>query len=340
MIRLLVSTVAATALLATSALAEIPEPPATVVSYFANGCSANEAYGFALAEPYAGNRFVGLDDSLMPFRSMEVFASLRSNRLVSVSVDAHHGEEAGTLDERKAAALALMNAVDHAVGETGQFPVRDQDEENHIISWSDLSVDGASGVRFEIFRRGAGVYLTCLDVAMEALAWREATGRARIERPVPPALHMPPPLDTAECNHPGRAEGVLDAFWPTDARSLMEAALAGQGYLADLRQWYGQEMIDKGAWLESEADEFETDMFNDPEFATEFEQRMELVAPLMESLAAYAERTVARDGAGACRAALPGLDILRSVIAADANQRIRTTSSYQAEAQRLGVTLD
>lgn len=270
--------------------AEIPPPPPATVAMIAGSCRPGQAFGFKLGEVHEESRFASVKAEHRPFRTLTVRTSPRSHRIIGVDLDAWDEEDAGTLEEKTAAAVRLVEAVDTAVAAQGRFSERSYDEENDTISWTTPDPEGGEGgVRFDIGRLGVGVYLTCQDLAMEALAMDEMFGRVRVERPTRPNLGLPPRTDLADCADPAKADALLTAHEERGGDGMLDAVKSSQEYFEHLADWYGQQLMDAGVWDEDRKSAFLMGMLEDETLMRGFEQQVERLGPMMEGVMSYAE---------------------------------------------------
>ena len=330
----------AASFVAAPARAEVPDLPPALIARIADGCRPGMAYGFELGGVYDGGRFLEMKDEVAPFRTMDMNATSRSHRLMSVDLTAWHDEDVGTLDERYAAAQRIVDQLDAAVADRGRFSERVYDEENETIVWTSAGADGSEETTLELSRMGVGVYVTCGAPAVERLGMDELLGRTRVERPVRPDKPLPPRVEAADCADAERAKVLLEAFEEQGGMGVLDVVKAEQEYFEHLTQWYGQQFMDAGVWDEARRDEFQMGLFEDPVLRGIMERQLEGLSPLMDSIMSYMELRVGGDDVAACRAAVAGLDGLRSMGEANATRESRTTALYRAEAERLGVAFE
>lgn len=322
------------------AAAQIPETPATVIAAIAEGCTPSSAFGFDIGQPYQGGRRQQLDAGMEPFGSAEVLATQRSKTLFGVDLWGYHADDAGTAEERRAGATRLLDQLDAAVDGSGLFASRTWDEENETIVYAEPVSDPASKVRLELSQMGVSVIAGCADESLRQLAWDEAFGRTRVDRPVRPALAPPVRVDPAQCDDPVMAEALYDSFEAGGGTDVMNAARGSQEYFEHLTQWYGQVLMDRGVWTERDRDAFLMSFLEDEVIMQGLEGQMARLTRLLESTMQIAEMRDAGDSVGSCREAVSLINMVEEIGRANEVQWDRATALYKAEATRLGVTLD
>ncbi len=311
-----------------------------VVAMVAQGCRPDSAFGLKMNEPYRGERMRQLGATAAPFVSMEVVATSRSKTLVGVDLWGYSADDAGTSEQRRAAAADLLEILDVAVEEAGLFAVREWDEEGETIVYSEPVDAPASKLRLELTRMGVSVIVGCADEARRRLALDEALGRTRVERPVKPSLPEPAAPDPTDCDDPVRAEAAYDRFEAGGGHDLTNFIRASSEYFEHLTQWYGQELVDRGVWTEAQRNAFLLSFLEDPVISRGFREQMARLEPLLETTVEVAERRDAGDAVGACQAAIRLTDLISTIGSANDVQWGRVTALYRAEAARLGVTLE
>lgn len=304
------------------------------------GCRPDSAFGIKMDQPYEGGRNLQLRDTAAPFRTMEVVATVRSHTLVSVELWAYASDDAGTADKRRSEATVLFDEIEAAIEESGRFAEIRWDEDSETIIYSSPIADPTSRVQLELSQLGVSVIVSCADESRRQLAMDEYLGRTRVERPVRPSLPTPVIARPEECDDPVRAEAIYDNFESGGGYDVMNIARASQDYFEHLTQWYGQELLDKGAWTQAERDAFQMSFLDDPTIMRELEGQLERVGVLFELTMQIAERRDAGDAVGSCRAAVGLVGKVEEMGRVNERQWARATALYQAEASRRGVTLE
>lgn len=320
--------------------AEIPDASPEVIALIAQGCSPDSAFGFDFAQPYDGPRMKQLNSTASPFNSAEAMATSRSKRLIGVDLWGYHPDDAGTVEERKAGATRLLDQLDAAAQESGLFGSRTWDAETETIVYAGPVSEPTSSVRLELSQMGVSVIAGCADESVRQLAFDEAFGRTRVERPVRPAPVPVVRIDPNECDDPVRAEAIYDSFEGGGGYEIMNIVRGSQEYFEHLTQWYGQELIDRGVWTEGDRDAFLMSFLEDEVIMTGLEEQMERLTPLLETTMRIAEARDVGDSVGSCQGAVSLVNLVEEIGRANEVQWDRATSLYRAEAARLGVTLD
>lgn len=316
------------------------EVSADAIAAVVNGCGPDAAFGFRMDEPYEGGRNLQLRDTVAPFRTMDVIATARSHTLVGVDIWAYAPDDAGTVDERRAGATILFDEIDAAIEESGRFTESRWDEETETVIYSRPVADPESKVQMELSQLGVSVIVSCADETRRQLAMDEYLGRTRVERPVRPTFPAPVIARPEECDDPVRAEAIYDHFEIGGGYDVMNIARASQSYFEHLTQWYGQELIDKGVWTEAQRDAFQMSFLSDRTIMRELEGQLERLGLLLEAAVQVAERRDAGDEVGSCRAAVAMVGMVEEMGRNNERQWALATALYQAEALRLGVTLE
>lgn len=324
----------------TPAAAQVPEASPAVIEAIVNGCTPDQAFGFDIGQSYAGGRMRQFDARFAPFTSAEVIATQRSKTLFAVDLWGAHPDDAGTVDERRAAATLLFEQLDGAIDDSGRFGARTWDEERETVVYTEPAADPDSAVRLELSQLGVSVIVGCADESLRQLAYDEAFGRTRVERPVRPDPAAAIRLDPAECDDPVRAEAIYDSFEAGGGTDALNIVRGSQEYFEHLTQWYGQELMDRGVWTDADRDAFQLSFLEDEVILRGLEQQMGRLGPLLETTMRIAERRDAGDSVGSCRDAVSLVALVEEIGRANEAQWDRATALYKAEAARLGVTLD
>ncbi|HYC99523.1 hypothetical protein [Brevundimonas sp.] len=322
------------------ALAQVPDTSPATIALIAKSCTPTSAFGFDIGQRYDGGRMRQLEAGLGPFGSAEVLATQRSKTLFGVDLWGYHPDDAGTAEERRAGATLLLDQLDAAVEESGLFASRTWDEEAETILYTEPVSDPESKVQLELSQLGVSVIASCADQSLRQLAFDEAFGRTRVDRPVRPDLPAPARVDAAECDDPVRAEARYDSFEAGGGADVANAMRASQEYFEHLTQWYGQELIDRGVWTEQDRDAFLMSFLEDEVIMQGLEEQMGRLTPLLETTMQIADMRDAGDSVGSCRGAASLILLLEEIGRANEVQWDRATALYNAEAARLGVTLD
>lgn len=322
------------------AIGQIPDASPSVIALIAKSCTPTSAFGFDIGQRYDGGRMRQLGAGFDPFGSAEVLATQRSKTLFGVDLWGYQPDDAGTAEERRAEATRLLDQLDAAVDESGLFASRIWDEENETIVYAEPSADPASRVQLELSQMGVSVIAGCADESLRQLAYDEAFGRTRVDRPVRPSLPAAIRLDPARCDDPVRAEALYDAFAARGGTDVTNAMRGSQEYFEHLTQWYGQELMDRGVWTEQDRDAFLMSFLEDEVIMQGLEEQMGRLTPLLETTMQIGEMRDAGDSVGSCRGAVSLVNLVEEIGRANEVQWDRATSLYKAEAARLGVTLD
>lgn len=320
--------------------AELPPVAPAAIRLAVDGCTPDTIYGFALNEPYGGDRHLQLTDAAAPFNSAEVIATSRSKTLVGVDLWGAWPDDSGTVEERKEAAADLLDALSVAVDQSGRFAERAWDEETETMVYSHPVDAPDSGLQLELSQMGVSVIVSCADESRRQLAMDEYLGRTRVERPTPPAALAPVRIDRAECDDPVRAEAIYDDFEAGGGADVLNLLRASTDYFEHLTQWYGQELMDKGVWTQDDRDAFQMSFLQDRTIMKGFEEQMGRLEPLLGLAMEVAEARDAGDSVGSCRAAVDLTDLIIEIGESNEAQWTRATTLYRAEARRLGVTLE
>lgn len=322
--------------------ARIPDTPAAVIDSIVKGCTPDSAFGFDIGQPYEGGRMRQPGADLAPFGSAEVLATQRSKTLFGVDLWGYHPDDAGTVEARRAGASRLLGQLDAAAEEAGLFGKRTWDEESEAVIYAEPVADPASGVRLELSQLGVSVIVSCTDESLRRLAFDEAFGRTRVDRPVRPALPAAARIDPAGCNDPLQAEALFDSIESGGGggAEVMNLARSSQEYFEHLTQWYGQELMDRGVWTEQDRDAFLMSFLQDEVIMRGLEEQLGRLGPLMETTLRIGEMRDAGDSVGSCRAAAALINLVEEIGRANEVQWDRAAALYRDEAARLGVTLD
>lgn len=325
-----------------AAAAQIPDTPPAVIEAIATGCTPDSAFGFPLGQRYEGGRMRQLGVDLAPFTSAEVMATQRSKTLFGVDLWGYHPDDAGTSEERRTGAALLLEQLDAAAEASGLFGSRTWDDESGTVVYARPVADPASGVQLQLSQLGVSVIVGCADEALRQLAFDEAFGRTRVERPEPPAPPAVARIDPARCDDPARAEALYDAFEAGggDGPEIMNMVRSSQEYFEHLTQWYGQELMDRGVWTQEDRDAFLMSFLQDEVIMTGLEAQIGRLGPLLETTLRIGEMRDAGDSVGSCRAAAGLINLVEEIGRANEVQWDRATALYKAEAGRLGVTFD
>lgn len=320
--------------------AQIPIPDARWVSEVAATCEPGLAFGKRLGEPYGDQLVLWADEAAAPLRFVEFTTTPRSRKLISAELTAAFSETLGEPEILAVAAQSLVDRVDGAVGAAEVLTDRRTDPETGAVVWSSLSADGLTGVRMELLAVETAAYFLCQDVAMVRLAEDEASGRARVERPVRLPRLLRPDLDLSACADPARASPALEAFVAAGGMDVGSVLGAATVQYEDLVQWYGQQILDKGGWTQTERAAFAEQVRLDDVIVAGWSLQVDggnvLAAPL---LSVTEELAVGRPEA-ACRAAHEVNGLVRAIEDANHQQWDRLTELYNAEADRRGVSRD
>lgn len=322
------------------AVAQVPDTSPAVIALIAKSCTPASAFGFDIGQPYAGGRMRQLEAGFEPFGHAEVLATQRSKTLFGVDLWGYHPDDAGTAEERRAGATRLLDQLDAAVEESGLFASRTWDEETETVVYANPVSDPASKVRLELSQLGVSVIAGCADESLRQLAFDEAFGRTRVERPVRPSLPAAVRFDPAGCDDPAQAEALYDSFEAGGGNDVLNMVRASQEYFEHLTQWYGQELMDRGVWTEADRDAFLMSFLEDEVIMQGLQEQMNRLAPLLETAMQTAEMRDAGDSVGSCRGAVSLINLIEEIGRTNEVQWDRATSLYKAEAARLGVTLD
>jgi len=326
------------------AAAQIPDTPPAVIAAIIGGCTPESAFGFGsgLGRRYEGGRMRQLGLDLAPFTRAEVMATQRSKTLFGVDLWGYHPDDAGTSEARRTGAALLLEQLDAAAEDSGLFGARTWDDETETVIYSGPVAEPASGVRLELSQLGVSVIVSCADESLRQLAFDEAFGRTRVERPERPALPSAARIDPARCDDPAGAEALYDGFEAGggDAADVMNMVRSSQEYFEHLTQWYGQELMDRGVWTEQDRDAFLMSFLQDEVIMKGLEEQLGRLGPLLETTLEIGEMRDAGDSVGSCRAAAGLVNLVEEIGRANEVQWARATALYKAEAARLGITLD
>ena len=313
--------------------------PSAIVG-LANGCRPEAAFGFSMTDPYNGGRNLQLRDTAAPFRTMEVIATARSKKLVSVDVWAYAPDDAGTVEQRREGATHLLDELDTLVEASGRFENRRFDDETETIIYSVPVEAPESQLQMGLSQLGVSVIVSCADEGRRQLAMDELLGRTRVDRPVKPILPTPARSNIQDCADPVRAEEIYDNFELGGSFDVMNVARSFQDYSEHLAQWHGQILMDKGVWTQADRDAFQISMLDDQAILRGLERQLSRVQSMLELTLEIPGRREAGDAVGSCRAVVGLVDLLADMDRENEAQWALSTARYQAEASRLGVTLD
>lgn len=235
-----------------------------------------------------------------------------------------------------AGAVAFLERVDRAAVASGRFPQRASTEEGETTTMT--AADGS--VRLELGVLGRGVYVTCVNPALQQLALDEAFGRVRVaERPTPPHLPLPARPTASICqDSEGRRSFV--ANFESALQSPMEYAGALSAYSSTLQQWYGQQLKDRSDFSDADDANLAMRTLQDPVFSAELGASLGHLTTFMRALSAFADAREAGDEPLACARALDTLSHVDVMSTSSQRQWERIEALYRQEATRRGVTLD
>lgn len=332
----LVSTISAAALAVSQpGWTQVPAPPAEIAGLLAGACSAETAFGEPYGKSWSGAsraRMTGQEPLVV---ALEYRATARSQQLFEVTALASFEQVEAPVEDLEVAATALLDAIDAAIVAGGRGAGQ-WSEEDESLTWA----LGDAGVQMELSMAGrVGVYVSCTDTVREALHFDEALGRTRVGRPTPPVLALPPRPEAGIC---ATADGarLLNAGYADSAMVALDYGSSGSRYAEHLAEWYGQQMVDKGAWTEARKTAFVLATLEDPGIMGEFQQQMPRLEAMLTSLSDFVAAEDARDAAAACAAAVRGLNAIHDIVASNERQWTRMHDRYRTAAERAGVTLE
>ncbi|MGV9010642.1 hypothetical protein [Brevundimonas sp.] len=313
--------------------------PSAIVGV-ANGCRPEAAFGFSMDDPYNGGRNLQLRETAAPFRTIEVIATARSKKLVSVDLWAYASDDAGTVEQRREGATQQLDELDTLVESSGRFANRRLDDETETVIYSVPAEAPKSQLQMGLSKLGVSVIVSCFDEGRRQPAMDEFLGRTRVERPVKPMLPTPVRSNIEDCADPVRAEEIYDNFELGGSYDVMNVARSFQEYSEHLAQWHGQILMDKGVWSQADRDAFQISMLDDQAILRGFERQLSRVQSMLELTLEIPEKREAGDAVGSCRAVVGLIDLLADMDRENEAQWALSTARYQAEASRLGVTLE
>ncbi|MGV8928819.1 MAG: hypothetical protein ACOH1E_03640 [Brevundimonas sp.] len=332
----LVSTISAAALaVAHPGWTQVPTPPAELARTLAGACSADSAFGEPFGRSWTGAtraRLSGQDPLVV---ALEYRATARSQQLFEVTALASFEQVEAPVEDLQVAAMDLMDSIEAAIVADGRGEGQWSDDDE-AMSWS----LGETGVRLELSMAGrVGVYVTCIDPGLEALHFDEAQGRTRVGRPTPPTLALPPRPEPGLCADP---EGVqsLNAGYVDSGMAALDYGSSGSRYAEHLAEWYGQQMVDKGAWTAARKAAFLAATLQDPAIMGEFGQQMPRLEIMLTAMADFVEAEDTHDAPAACAAAVKGLNAIHDIVASNERQWARMHDRYRVAADRAGITLE
>lgn len=309
-----------------------------VIKRVADGCTADEAFGYAFGEVTRNApRQVTPPPRWAPFDRFDVYRAEHSEWMWKVEAIAFAGFG---VDADRETLLALTEALDAAVTQGGRFGSRT--EEGYTITFTDLlGADGrpsGSAVSLEIDPLLGMVWVTCSDAVLAAQAQDEFFGRAPLaERPVPPPTS--PTLRPSEeaCVDPESRRAAVNRFAGLGGIGGMGSAT--ERYFSQLGAWYGQKMVAAGVWDDDDKLDFALGILDDPVISRELGAQMSRFEPYMAASADFQAAEADRDEAAACRAAVVMMQIAHDMTLSNERQWLRAQVLYEAEGERLGVDL-
>lgn len=333
-----------TTLVAVSALASVAAGPAhaqipplqpALVQTLATACTAEAGFGRRFGEVWTGSSYADLPEAEPMPNRVEVTRTQRSQRVFRVAALVSYERLPGSaMEERYAAAQALYDAVGEAVVSEGRL-LNPRDGEYGSIIWDVPD----SKVTMELsYAGGVGMDVTCTDTGLEAEHVREAFGEGPAQRPLKPALALPQRAEPGSCDDPASAETVRKGYVGL-AMEAMDYSAGASRYSEQMADWWGQQLVEAGAWSEAQKDAFALRAAHDPEIARELGEQLPRAQGILEVMMAFVEADDAGDAPAACAAAVEGLGIVYAIVDSNERQWARMHGRYRAEATRLGVTL-
>lgn len=327
----------AVAPLSTLARAQAFDP--AVIKRVADACTADAAFGYGFGEVTRNApRQVSPPPDWAPFDRFDVYRAEQSEGMWKVDAIAFAGF--GAQADRETL-LALTNALDAAVTESGRFATRAADD--YTVTFANLLTDqgqrSGAAVQLEITALLGMVWVTCSDADLEAEAQDEFFGRGRIaERPVPPLAPLSSRPTEETCIDPESRRALANRFAGVMG-GLSDLGSPGERYFSQLARWYGQELVDAGVWDEDDRFNFALAILDDPLISHELEAQMGRLEPYMLAAASFQAAESARDEAAACRAGVQMLQVGHDMTLSNERQWRRAQVLYEAEGERLGVEL-
>lgn len=313
----------------------IEPPSAGLVRMLATACSGEGGFDHAFGAQLSGNTSQAIEADGGLIGRIDLETTRRSGQIYEISaLLSYERYTALPIEERQAAAWELLDQVNLAIAEAGVLtdPVEDEDGD---VTWtapgSDVTVQIAMAGR-------VGIYVICTDASLKALNFDEALGRTRVERPIRPALALPPRPAADVCGTP-EGDTLVDGL-ETIGQSTLEYSQAGSNYSEHMAQWYGQQLIDAGVWTEARSSEFALSAIQVPAIAGEFSSQMERLNRFLGDLVGSVEARDVGDRSTACALALRTLNTVHDMHESNERQWAVMLERYQAEGRRLGVTLD
>ena len=322
------------------ARAQVAPSPDRIVRDIALMCEPGQAWGRPLGAPFADDLVFWLAEAAAPLKFVEFKVTPRSRRLVGAELTAGFENEEIGPNGTMTPAETLADQVDLAVAASGQMFNRRIDDETGAVFWM-VSVRGdQSPLQFEILASGNAAYFACTDPSLVQLAEDEAAGRVRIERPVRRVRPARVPFSRGACEDPLQARKAVLEFADAgglNVRSLIETT---DNQSEELVLWYGQALLDQGAWTQDEREAFAEAVEDDDVIIDTRPLVIDglnvLTAPLLSI------PTDLRDDRpqSACVATAFLAEFVQAIWDANDRQWDRLTELYAAEAMRRGVTLD
>lgn len=157
------------------------------------------------------------------------------------------------------------------------------------------------------------------------------------ERPLPPTVAAPAPLETTFCD--SARQGSYEARLETQLAALDAANKAAETYNKALSDWKIGRLVAAGAWTPKDRTGWHRRLLADPVLAeSERQKRAKFQEMMTEAgLASAADRR--KDWPGACRQYLRMLDVMVAMQRSNAESWGYTQARYDAEAKTRGVAL-
>lgn len=182
------------------------------------------------------------------------------------------------------------------------------------------------------------IFVMALAAAGAAPAQESSSPEAApVARPTRPERPAAPAVSAGDCATPSIRDRLL-----ADPEAVIRAAgsygTALNAYSDQLMRWRGDQLVRSGRWTRDDERAFAMRILDDPEFGREAEAGMAMAGEVMQPMIRVADESLPPEER--CRSLIAAQDVFDRITASIETQYGIIDRLFEAETQRLGVSLD